>query len=126
MDGEVFHVMAPGSGAAVKALDPLVQESLPQQLSQGSRNQHSFLAQEDDLALFAPPTLYSLSGSRGEGGFGNTGYVRYLRVAYTALSQLAAAYAYVISNAAQQFAPVSIDEVNNLMTAEASASESLD
>ena len=126
MDGEVLHVMAPEIRAAAKALDPLVQESLPQQLSKGSRNRHSFLIHEEGLALFAHPTLYSLSGSRGRGGFGNTGYVRYLCVAYTALSQLAAAYAYAIGNAAEQFAPASVDEISNLITAEASASESLD
>ena len=126
MDGEVFHVMVPEIRAAAKALDPLVQESLPLQLSKGSRNRHSFLIHEEDLVPFAHPTLYSLSDSRGRGGFGNTGYVRYLRVAYVALSQLAATYAYAIGNAAERFAPASVDELNTLITEEALATQTLD
>ncbi|MDE2721846.1 MAG: hypothetical protein OXI59_00575, partial [Gemmatimonadota bacterium] len=126
MNGEVFHVMAPEIRAAVKALDPLVQEYLPQELSKKKRNRHSFLYQENDLKCFAHPTLFSLSNTRGFGGFGKTGYVRYLSVAYTSLSQLMLAYACAIRKAAKQFYPASIDEIDNLITKEASLMQSLD
>lgn len=126
MDGDVFHVMAPEIRAAVKALDELARESLPQQLARGGRSQHSFLVHEKELALFAHPTLASLSASRGSGGLGSTGYVRYLCVAYVALSQLMATYAFAITKVAEQVDPASVDEVNRMITMEASASMAID
>lgn len=126
MDGDVFHVMAPEIRAAAKALEPLVQESLPVPLSQGNGGQHSFLIHERDLEFFAHPALFSLSGSRGHGGLGNTGYVRYLFVAYIALSQLAAAYAYAISNVAAQIHPSSVGQIDKMIADEEAASRALD
>ena len=86
MDGEVLHVMAPEIRAAALALDPLVQDLLPETLTVDIRRYHSFLLQERELISFAHPTPFSLFLSREHGGFANTGYVRYLLLGYIALS----------------------------------------
>ncbi len=126
MDGEVLHVMAPEIRAAALALDPLVQDLLPETLTVDIRRYHSFLLQERELISFAHPTPFSLFLSREHGGFANTGYVRYLLLGYIALSQLMATYATAISNLAVMFDPPMVDVLYKIINGESAVARELD
>ena len=126
MDGDVLHVMAPEIRAATAALDPLVQESLPDSLAAGSRSRHSFLASEGELNSFAHPTIASLALSRGNGGFNNRGYVRYLMLAYFTLISLMVAYAYAVGVVAEGIDSPKAPAILDIITREREAGQALD
>lgn len=126
MDGEVLHVMAPEIRAAVLALDSLVQDSLPGPLTKNYRNRHSFVIPEQELASFAHPTPFSLSLSRDKGGFGSTGFVRYLAIAYIALSQVMAAYASAVGDLAASIDPSKVETLHRMVIVEVETQKRLD
>ena len=126
MNGDVLHVMAPEIRAAVLALDPLVQDSLSDSVTVGARKQHSTSPLERELASFAHPTVFSLSLSREQGGFGNTGYVRYLFHTYVALGRLMIAFALAIAILAEATDPLRVAAVNEAIKGEISEFQALD
>lgn len=126
MDGDVLHVLAPDIRAATHALEPLVQESLPDHLAVGSRSRHSFLLNEGELSSFAHPTILSLVLPRGSGGFNNSGYVRYLMLAYITLSQLMGAYAYAVGRVAERIDSPKAAAVSDILIGAFAAQQALD
>ena len=126
MDGEVLHVMAPEIRCAVEFLGHLVQDSLPAGLARAHGGRHSFMLSDRELALFVHPTPYSLTLSRSQGGFDNSGNVRYLASTYITLMQLLAAYGYALGTVAEQVEPSRVDEINQYFTEEFAAGQKLD